>query len=459
MRRTRSSAARKPKRDLSQGPIRGHMIRMTIPMIWGILAVIGFQLVDMYFISLLGTRELAAISFTFPVTYFVFAVTMGVSIATSSVLSRLIGRGEWYKVRRIASHALILAAALGGFFSLLGLLFQTPLFRLLGAETHSLPLIRAYMDVWFLGAVFLTLPVVGNAAIRATGSATTPAAIMVLATLINIIFDPLLIFGLFGFPALGLQGAALATVLANLVAAGVGFYVLKVKKDMIVRSSWHGKLFADSLKRLLVIAVPAGLMQALQPVANAVIIALLAQESAHAVASFGIASRVEAFTMVIVMALSVGMGPILGQNQGAGNGERVSETIRKALGFTMVWSLLTAVILALYARPIAGLFSRDPAVIEPATLYFWIVPASYVLGNLVHVWASAFNALGASRRSFSLIFFKMIALRIPMSIAGGLAGGPPGVFAGIALSNLVSGAGWHFANKRFVALKIEENIL
>lgn len=436
------------KHDLTQGPIGAHLIRMTVPMIWGILTVIGFQLVDTWYVSLLGTQKLAAVTFTFPVTYFVFAVTMGLGIATSSVLARQIGQGDEHRVRRLTTHALIIAGGLGIAFSLIGLMGSRPLFSIMGANETMLPLIGDYMTIWFFGAAFITVPIVGNAAIRASGDTMTPAKIMMAATLVNIILDPLLIFGLFGLPRMELQGAALATVCANASAAAAGLFVLKVKKDMLARSAWHMKLIGDSVRRFIVVAVPAALMQALQPITNAVIIALLAKESAATVAAFGITSRIEAFVMVVIMALAVGMGPILGQNWGAGRPERVYETLNKAFRFTVIWSIFTALLLALIARPLTGLFSQDPDIIAIATLFFWIVPASAILGNLVQGWTSALNALGRPRRSLALMAIKTLLLIIPLALIGDHLWGIPGIFGGLALANILAGASFHLINWR-----------
>lgn len=438
------------KQNLTEGSISGHMIRMTIPMIWGILAVISFQLVDTFFVSRLGTQPLAAITFTFPITYAAFAMTMGLSIATSSVIARQIGRGSKRRVRRITSHALLFAFILGCFFTLVGLLQKDPLFRLMGANQDMLPLIDDYMAIWFWGAAFLTMPVVGNAAIRATGSAMIPAAIMMLATLVNIILDPLLIFGLWGFPRLELQGAAIATIIANVIALSAGLYVLKFKKDMITRSRHHYKLIGDSAKKLLVIAIPAGLTQVMQPISNAVIISLLAGHSAAAVAAFGVASRIEAFTFIVVMALSVGMSPILGQNWGARKYDRIHETLHKAFRFVLIWSLAIAALLALFAHPLAGLFSDEQAVIDAMTLFFRVVPITFAASGLIHGWASAFNAVGLPKRSFTLIFTKMILTTIPLALIGGHFWGVPGIFGAIALANVTAGGLFHPLNWRLI---------
>ncbi len=438
------------KGDLTTGPVTGHLVRLTVPMIWGIFAIISFQLVDTFFISLLGTQALAALTFTFPVTFAIFTMIMGLSIATSSVVSRQIGEGNEDKVKRLVTHGLIFALLTGLTLAAVGLGLMTPLFRAMGADDTMMPLIRDYMNIWFAGAVCLTLPLVGNAALRAGGNTTIPALIMIIAAVTNVILDPLLIFGLFGFPRLELQGAAIATVIANSGAMLAGLYVLHVKKRMICRDGLHLRHFGDSVKRLAFIAIPAGLTGAIQPIANGVIIALLAGYGAETVAAFGVATRLEAFAFVIVMALATGMAPIIGQNWGAKRYDRVEATLHKAFTFAVGWSLLVALVFMLFAKPLAGLFSpdNDPAFIHAATLYFWLVALTYAPGNLVQGWSSAFNAMGMPQRSAMMIGIKLLALQIPLALAGHHYFGLTGIFAAIAITNLVSGVGFHLLNRR-----------
>ena len=438
------------KGDLTQGSISRHLLRLSIPMIWGILAMISFQLVDTFYISLLGTAPLAAITFTFPVTYAVFSLVLGLSIAMSSVVSRQIGEGNAENVRRITTHGLMLALACGIFLAGLGVLLIQPVFAAMGANEAMMPMIRDYMLIWFGGSMFLALPMVGNAAIRAGGDSFLPALIMTVAAVINIALDPVLIFGLFGFPRLELQGAALATVFSNGCAMAASLYVLYVHKKMISRDFLSLRHFGDSLRRLAYIALPAGLTGLIQPVTSAVIIALLAGYGAETVAAFGVATRMEAFAFTIIMALASGMAPIIGQNWGAGLSQRVQETLNKALIFAVLWSLLVGIVFILFAKPLAGLFAEDksPAFIRVVVLYFWIVGLTYAPGNLVPGWGSAFNAMGMPARSFLMILVKLVIVQVPLAVLGGILLGVPGIFAAIAVTNIVTGIGFHIWNMR-----------
>lgn len=432
------------KFDLTTGSINHHLVRMTIPMIWGILAIISFQLVDAYYISRLGTKELAAFSYTFPVTYGIFSIFIGFGIAMSSVVARLIGEKRTEDVKRVTSHGLLLVLGTSILIACIGIPFLDPLFRLMGADEDSLPAIRDFMITYFLGTFFVSMPVVGNAALRASGDAVLPAIIMTIAAVMNALINPVLIFGLFGFPRLELFGAALGTVFANFCAMVAGL-TLMYRKGLYDFSHIRSLVsFSDSAKRLLVIALPAGITSMLPSVVNSVINSLLSKTGPAAVAAFGAASRVEAFTLVILMALSIGMAPIIGQNWGAKNMDRVRQTIRSGLIFCFVWSAAMAVILLTFATPLAEVFSKESNVITYLSLYFMTVPISYAFSNLTNGWGSAFNAIGKPQFSAGMLFIKMIVLTIPAVTVGYYLNGVTGIFISLLIVNAVAGIGFHF---------------
>lgn len=437
------------KGNLIDGPVKGHLIRLSFPMIWGIASIISFQLVNTYFISRLGTNELAAITFTFPVTYFIFSFTMGFGIATSSVLSRLIGQGNIEEVRRVTTHSLILVLIVAIIIAASGYFFHDPLFSLLGASPAMIVMIRQYMIIWFIGSVTLTLPLVGNAAIRATGDTYTPAIIMGIAALTNVILDPILIFGFLGLPALGLKGAAIANVITNGSAMIAGLYVLKNHKNLILSlRAMHWEKIGDSCKRILIIALPAGITNSILPIINSVIIGLLSIYGSSAVAAFGIATRIEAFAFITLMALSIGMAPIVGQNWGAKRFERVKETLHLTIFFNILWSGGVAVILSIFAKPIAQSFTNDAEVVKIAQMFFLIVPISYMFGNLMNGWSSAFNAIGKPHFSFLMVIIKLIVLLLPAVYIADKIYHIAGIFCAIAAVNIITGLLFHFLSWR-----------
>lgn len=431
------------KGDLSQGDICAHLVRLSVPMIWGILAIVSIQLIDTFYISLLGTQALAAISFTFPVTMTVFSLIIGLGIGMSSILARRIGAADYESVMRIATHGLFLAALIGSVVALIGLAVMKPVFRAMGADATTLPMIVSYMGVWFAAGAFIAVPIVGNSAIRATGDTLSPSITMMCAAAVNALVTPLLVFGLGPFPRLEMQGAAVATLFSYIVALGMAVSILYFKKKLIFQGKLDFHLFGDSAKNILHVGLPAGISGLIQPLTHGVMTAMLAAHGMQAVAAYGVATRVEAFAFVIIMALATGMSPILGQNHGAGHADRVRETLRLSLWFCVLWSLFVAAVLTLFAQPIAALFSADAGVVRLCALYFWIVPFSYAAGNLVQGWASAFNALGQPRKALTMTLVRLLLLQIPLAALLGHFYGAIGVFAAIAGVNLGTGIYFH----------------
>lgn len=450
------------KGNLVEGPVGKHLLRLAAPMTWGIMMTISYQLANVFFISKLGdTKLLAAASFTFPLTYLLFSFLMGFGIATASSVSRLVGAGEHENVLRVTSHSLLFSVFIGAVLAAFGIALGAPLFRLMGAQDDLLGLVQDYMRIWFLGLPFIAAPLVANASLRADGDAFSPAIIMTGAAILNVLLDIILIFGFLGFPRLALEGAAIAGLVSNFIAAAASFGVLYWKRKLFsFRAAFvHAREFGDSLKRILFIALPAGITNSIAPFVNAFILALLARHGEEAVAAFGVVSRIEAFAFVVLMGLAVGMAPIVGQNWGARRYDRVNETLQMAMQFNILWSLAVALVLGVCAMPIARAFSEDPNVAHYAAHYFWMVPFSYAFGNLVNGWASAFNAMGQPQRAFLMIVFRMLILMIPAAYIGETLGGPIGVFVSIAAVNVASGAFFHWQSWRFCRAREREAAL
>ena len=175
---------------LTSGSIPGHLLAMAVPMLGGIFAMMAFNAVDTFFVGQIGARELAAMSFTFPVVMVVTAAAIGMSAGTSPVIARAVGAGDTERTRRLCTDALLLALIVSISLAVVGLFIINPVFRLLGAPEDMLPLIGRYMTLWFLSAPLYVVPMVGMGAIRATGDTRVPMYIMIGAAVVNGIVAP-----------------------------------------------------------------------------------------------------------------------------------------------------------------------------------------------------------------------------------------------------------------------------
>lgn len=428
-------------RKLTEGPVGSQLVKLTLPMVWGVFAIIAFNLVDTYFVGQLGTAQLAAMSFTFPVVMTLGSLAMGLGIGASSVIARAIGEGDMARVQRFTTNSLTLALSAVIVFVVVGLLTIDPLFQGLGAGPEVMPFVRDYMQIWYFGMVFLVVPMVGNSAIRAAGNTLTPSIIMTLAAATNILLDPLLITGALGFPRLELQGAALATVISRALTLVGALLVLRFKENLL---SMHWPDRAETLwcwRDILTVGLPAAAASMITPISIGVITSFLASHGPAAVAGFGIASRVESFALITVLALSASIGPFVGQNWGAQKMIRIRQALRQSFLFCMAWGIGVAIALGLGGRSLAGLFNQDSTVIAVATQYLWLVPISYGLAGVTQVASSAFNAMGKPTPSILLTVIRMFILYIPLAYLGGQWLGPTGIFAAALISNVGVGLG------------------
>lgn len=423
--------------ELLAGPIGPAIARLAIPMALGIVFIIAIDLCDTYFVGLLGTAELAAMSFTFPVISLAVSTVMGISIGATSALSREIGAGDDQAVRRLATHAMLLAVLIVLLVSGVGLLTQDYVFVALGAGPELLPLLDAFMTIWYLGAVFLVVPMIGMGAIRATGDGNTPMYIMMAAAIINVILAPIMIFGWGPFPAMGLRGAAIATVIARSITLVLSLVVLR-RKDLLDLHVPTAAELGRSWSRILSVGLPAAVTNALAPVAAAVMTWLVARHGTEAVAAFGVGSRVEGLLLIVPMALGAALTPFIGQNWGAHQEARVARGIVLARNFAVAWGAAAWVVLALGGNHLADVFTDDPHVADMLHTYLWIVPLSYGANGLVSVASAAFNAVDKAVRSTLLSALRSLGLAIPLAALGSAVLGLPGVFIGIALATVLT---------------------
>ena len=437
-----------PRPRLTEGPIGRTLVALSGPMLIGVFSIAFFNVVDTWFVGLLGGTELAAISFTFPVVMVIGSLTMGVGIGATSVVSRALGAGKTEDVRRYTTDALMLALSLVIVLSIVGSLTIDPLFRAMGATESTLPHIRAYMRVWYLGMVFLVVPMVGNSAIRATGDTRTPATIMVAAVLLNAVLDPILIFGIGPIPSLGLAGAAWATVGARALALVLSLRVLHFRERMI---DWSLVGPAEGLRSwgaILTVGAPAAATNMVVPLSFGVVTGMVARHGEFAVAALGAGSRVEMMATLVVMAVGAGLGPFAGQNWGAGRRDRLGRALILAGRFSLGWGVFTWIIFATAGSLIARAFSPDPSTIDLIAVYLWLLPISHGLQGVHNITAAAFNAINRPLNAAALSLLKAPVLVLVLAWVGNQLFGIAGIFAGMALSNVVVGTLAHVWTRR-----------
>ncbi|MFT7032205.1 MAG: putative MATE family efflux protein [Cyclobacteriaceae bacterium] len=438
------------KKDLTQGSVPRKLIQLTLPMMLGLISMVAFNLIDTFYVGQLGKTELAALSFTFPVIMVIFSFIQGLGMGATALISKSIGKKDRNKAARETTDSIALTLLITGFFVVIGLLTLKPTFSLLGADANTAPLVEEYMRIWYFALFFVSVPFVGNSAIRATGDALTPAYIMLFAVIINAILDPILIFGYFGAPAMGLNGAAIATAISRALTMVLSFYILIRREKLITFVIPNREVLTGCWKSILHIAVPSGLARLIVPIATGIITGLLAGYGDYAVAAFGIGSRIEFLAASILSGLSASIGPFVGQNFGSGHLGRVKEAVNVSIQFSFIWGLLAWGILVLFAQPIASVFNDNVDVIQTVQWYLWIVPAGFGLQGILSITNSYLNTIGKPLQASMIIVLQTLILGVPAILLGKHLAGIQGIFIALAFTYVLGGIISLVVNKRIM---------
>jgi len=427
---------------LTTGSVPKHLKRLFLPMVVGVFAMISVNLADTYFVGLLGTQELAAMSFTFPVVGLIINLCMGLGIGVTATVARLIGAGKREEANQVAGHAILMALALSGALAVLGFIAHDAVFSLIGASAELLPLLFEYMRWWFIGLPFLITVIVANGVLRASGDSKTPMRLMLTAAGMNMILDPVLIFGYLGAPAMRLEGASIATMIARMTTFSVTMYLL-TKQGVLSTQNLNPRGLTRSLRSVMQVGVPAALTNALTPLSAGLITALIALYGAEAIAGYGLAVRLEGLFLLVPMVMGGALSPFIGQNWGAHFTHRVVESLSFARKISLIWGLSVWVIVEALAPTLASAISSDPKVCESFTLYLRVISASYALQGVIYAANSTFNAINRPLKATLISMMNSLLLALPLAYLGHLSYGLLGVVSGLLIARLITGVVAH----------------
>ena len=433
---------------------------MMAPMIIGLIVIITNSLVDAYFVSQLGSAPLAAVSYAFPVSFIVGAIAMGLGTGTSSLASRLFGAGNQEKVRQIATHSMLLGLIAGLCVVIFGLLTLEGVFSLLGADEQTMPFVKDYMEIYYWGGIFLVIPMIGNAVLRAGGDAKTPSVLMASTAVINAVLDPILIFGWFGFPALGIKGAALASVLANVVFLIASLSILIFRENLIQFRKNTVAAILHSWNQILHVGLPAIASNLIAPMSTALVTSLISSFGQSAVAGFGLASRLEAFIIIIFMALGGAIAPFVGQNFGAQKFDRLKQGFVFCVAFSFIYALFCIGFFILSVDTLLGFFTTDPEVIKTAKIQLLYCPWGYGFLGLAVIANGSFNAVGKPMPAMTISIGRTLLVYVPLAYWLASSMGIRGVFIAQVLANLLAGiVGFIWYQNVFKQLRLDHQTI
>lgn len=424
---------------LVRGSVPRALFRMAWPLLGGTLAMNAYGLTDAYFVGQLGTLPLAAMAFAIPVVMLLTFLASGLGSGVTILMSHALGRGDKTAAARLVSDGIILTAGTAVVLALAGYLSMDRLFARLGADAQTMPLIRAYMSVWYFGALFMAMPMMGTGLLIASGDSSAASGRMILGAGLNAILNPLLIHGYLGLPAMGIRGSALATVIAQAVSTVWLFWLLHHRHHLLQWTSTKLSHLLVSFRGILRFAIPGMVSMMLMPMASSIITWLLSHFGHEVVAASGVAGRIEMVAFIIPMALGISLTPFVSQNFGAHRIDRVREAFRLSTSFALLYGAAMTVLYFVFAPTMASFFTDDPKVAATLTAYLRITSIGYGMTE-VHRYCTFFlTGLHKPLHSLVLDAVRVLILLAPLAYLFSTLMGVNGIFWGRVVTDVTAG--------------------
>ncbi len=391
------------------------LLSMSVPIMISMLAQALYNVVDSYFVARLSESALTAVTLAFPVQNLMIAVSVGVGVGMNALLARSLGEGRGEKADLAAMQGLLLEFLSFLLFVVVGALFARPLIAV-QANAGMEEIVNAgaeYLRICCICSFGVFMQVAFERLLQATGRTVLSMLTQGVGAVLNMILDPILIFGLLGFPKMGVAGAAAATVAGQLAAAGVGLFCnLRFNPEITLRLR-NLKPHPAMLGNILYIGVPSVIMAAIGSVMSFAMNRILVPFTATAVAVFGVYFKLQSFVFMPVFGLNNGMVPIVAYNLGARRRSRILKTIRLSAAYATGIMLLGLLAVQLLPRQLLRLFEASPQMMQMGVTAFRIISLCFVFAGVSIVISSVCQAVGKSVYSMLISFFRQLVILLP----------------------------------------------
>lgn len=419
----------------TQGSILKHICNMTFASTVGLLSLFFVDLMDMYWLSLLGEIELAAaIGYAGSILFFTLSLSIGLSIGTGAVISQSIGSGDKRRTQKLVGNVMLAILCISLPVTLLVFTFLDELLGWLGAKDKAFEFASSYMRIVLPSMPLMAIAMASSGVVRAMGNAKEAMYLTLLGGAVNAVLDPIFIFG----AGWGIEGAAIATVMSRAAMLGFGIWLV-VSKNQLFSLPDPACLWRD-MANYFQVAVPAMLTNLSTPIGVAFVTATMAQFGDSAVAGNAIVSKIQPLAFAGLFALSGSIGPIVGQNLGAKQFDRIMETLMQSIKFVLAYCAVACAFLFVLTEPLVYLFKAKGDAAQLIRWFCWGLSAMFVFNGLTFCTNAFFNNLKAAQLATVLNFSKATIFTMPFAYFGAQWGGPVGVFVGMLVGAALIGA-------------------
>ncbi|MBQ4611410.1 MAG: MATE family efflux transporter [Clostridia bacterium] len=403
----------RPQNKMGYIPVPGLILKMSLPMMVSMLVLATYNVVDSIFVSRISENALTAVSLVFPFQMIITAVAVGTGAGANSLIARRLGAQDQESADRAANNALFLSVASGLLFLVFFSLLTPALIGIFKPEAEIASLAVTYLSWVGIPAVFACVQVMEEKILQATGNTLHSMVIQLVGAVFNLIFDPILIFGLLGFPALGVAGAAIATVGGQLAGMILGAFLI-LNKKCLVKINFRGfRPCPDTIKDIYVVGIPSIFLQMVGSVMNVGLNKILISFTPTAVSVMGVYFKLQSFVFMPVFGLNSGTMPIIGYNFGARSKKRVMEALKYGALYAFCIMIVGLCLFQFCAPFMLQLFDASPTMLEIGVPALRTISLCFPLAALGIMLSSLFQAIGNGRLSFLMSALRQLIILLP----------------------------------------------
>lgn len=426
----------KPEQDYTKGSLNRNIWLLAVPMALEMSMISIFQIIDIFWVGKLGPAAVAAVTISGTLRWGINSLAMGLGIGGMAVVARRMGE----KDRPAANHAtlqtIIISILVSLTLSLVGFLLAKPMLLLLGAGPEVLPLGLAFLHITFAGLLAIILVPTINSVFRGAGNATTAMWVLAFANGLNVLLDPLLIFGWGPLPALGVAGSALSTVLAYGAGLALQFYILLKGRARVRIELDKLRIDLGLMWRIITIALPSTIQMTLRALSRVTLLGIIALYGTFAVAGYGIANRILLMVLVPGFGLGNASATLVGQNLGAHQPKRAEKSAWRIGGYNMALMAAAAIFFLPLADRIISIFNANPGVVEYGSSCLKIVAVSYIFSALGIVMGRSLDGAGNTVPAMFINLFTLWVLQIPLAYLLSRFWGTTGIWVALGVANV-----------------------
>ncbi|KMQ52733.1 multidrug transporter MatE [Chitinispirillum alkaliphilum] len=402
--------------DLTSGSIPRHLFELALPMLIGNLLNTSYSIIDAMWVGrIVGKEAIGAIAVSFPVIFIFISAATGATIATTILVSQYYGAKKFKLLERTVNTSFALAMSLGMVLSISGVLFADWILHLLGTPETIFPLASSYLKISFMGFTVLYMSHLVTSILRGIGDTRTPLLFIACGVAVNAVLDPLLIIGIGPFPEMGLNGAALASLISSFIALSLGLVYLRKKGSVLAFRFSKLTLDIPLIRTIFTIGFPSMLQQSAVSLGMATVISYVNSFGDVASAAYGAAWKIESVAFLPAMSIGLAVSALTGQNLGAEKIDRVHSIFKWGIAMTVSVSLFFSFFFLLIPEQLLSIFTDDQNVIAIGRGYLRIVGPSTVMFAIMYVSNGIINGAGHTTTTLMFTVISLWGVRVPLS--------------------------------------------